>query len=110
MSDDIYHADPALLQTARDLYKTLKANGWCKQGHLTRLGFSGSTVRKICNEFAPHFISNTRDGYNVLVNVDAEFIEQSIADLRSRIQKMERRAGLLEKALEERVTRQSKLL
>lgn len=92
--------DEKLKKDARRLYKFLHAYGWQKQRDIGEaLDLSGPTVRKIANEFAPYFISNTRDGYNVFRNVSNEEVEHSIADLRSRAIKITQRAELLESAL-----------
>lgn len=96
-------AKAELINEARELWRFLKDNGWCKQKKITKYtGISGVTTRKICNEFAGHFVSNTTDGYNVTTAVSSGEIEHSINDLRSRCEKMLRRADALERALQNR--------
>lgn len=81
---------------ARELWLFLRSNGWTKQKDIP---IPGVTVRAICNDYAPYFISNTQRGYYVTKLAEEEDIQHSINDLRSRAEKMLDRADKLEKFL-----------
>ena len=55
-------------------------------------------IRAVCSEKPDHFLS-TQQGYKLVKYATADEIENAIADLRSRIKHIERRAHALDTAL-----------
>lgn len=84
------------LEDARSLWRILADGEWRKQKSIPMRGVK---VRKVCNEYAPYFISNTQQGYRRTDLATHSEIEHSINDLRSRAKKMLERADKLEQFL-----------
>lgn len=84
------------LEQARELWAFLAKRGWVKQKDIP---IPGPTVRQICNDYAPYFISNTARGYHLTKSAPEDDVRHSINDLRSRAKKMLQRADKLERYL-----------
>ena len=81
------------------MWRELGDGKWRKQKDLK---MDGRRVRKICSDYAGHFISCNQKGYRLTRFATTEEIQHSINDLRSRSRKMIKRAEMLDQALFDR--------
>tara|TARA_B100001057_G_C22559646_1_gene836762 strand:- start:375 stop:713 length:339 start_codon:yes stop_codon:yes gene_type:complete len=76
--------------------KRVIGSEWMKSKELERgTGFNGAKIRAIANGSCT-LVSNTQQGYRHVDYATVDEVQHSIADLRSRIAHMARRAGAME--------------
>lgn len=82
-------------EDALNLWHLLRGRGWQMRREIP---MNARKIRAVCSEYPEHFLS-TQKGYKVVREATNDEIEEAIADLRSRIRHMSRRADALDGVL-----------
>ena len=93
------------IEHCRELWHHLRDGQW---HHRKDIPMNNRMIRSVCQEKPEHFLSSQK-GYKLTVAATDIELNESIADLRSRIHHMEMRAQALESVCLQRMRKQTDL-